>query len=528
MVGVFFVKTENELDALTRAGALLAREIDFKGLVSTMVDQAIDITRSDLAVLYLHTDPEKPASDLELYYQRGRHRVPKTLPGDGELGAFAAECGESVVLLRRKPGPFGEVLLTKDMQSGIALPVSSQKIHLGLLILNSDVPDFYNRSRFHFLDSFNSLATRMLQNAELFRALKENLKKTEALERYQDSIFSSMTNLLITTDRNGEIHYFNDAARLKFGLEENHLGMRLDEVLRRGLSRKIFNSINRVASNRQELLGIEGIFKQSDTDMDFSLNVSPLSGKRGGDEGLTLLFTDQTSERELKSRVDVAVEERRIIKDMFARYMSQEVVQNLIDAPDLVKPGGAKRKATVFFADIRGYTSFSEGKDPEYIIKVLNEYFSAAVEIVIKHRGYIDKFIGDCIMAAWGVPLQSEKEDAFHAVSCALEIQQLVSSSKRKFFHGDAEQLKIGIGMHTGPLVAGNLGSTRRMDYSVIGDTVNVAARLEGVAAAGEVIITQDTTELIGDAFKLKKLKPVSVKGKTEPIPIYRVLDKAS
>jgi class 3 adenylate cyclase len=147
---------------------------------------------------------------------------------------------------------------------------------------------------------------------------------------------------------------------------------------------------------------------------------------------------------------------------------------------------------------------------------------------VIKHRGYIDKFIGDCIMAAWGVPLQSEEEDAFHAVSCALEIQQLVASEKRKFFHGDAEHLKIGIGMHTGPLVAGNLGSKRRMDYSVIGDTVNVAARLEGVAEAGDVIITEDTTELIGDAFKLKKLKPVRVKGKAEPIPIYRVLEKAS
>ncbi len=522
------MKTENELDALTRAGALLAREIDFNGLVSTMVDQAIDITRSDLAVLYLHDDPEKPASDLTLYYQRGRHTAPATLPGDGELASFVAECGESVVLLDRKPGPFGEILLTSQMQSGIALPVSSQKNHFGLLILNSSISNFYNRKRYHFLDSFNSLATRMLENSELFHALKENLRRIEALERYQESIFSSMTNLLITTDRSGRIHYFNEAAQRKLGLSETNLGMALDEVLHGGLSRKVFNGIKRVADTSQELLGIEGIFKHSEGDMDFSLNVSPLLGKRGAHEGLTLLFTDQTSERELKSRVEVAVEERRIIKDMFARYMSQEVVQNLIDAPDLVKPGGAKRRATVFFADIRGYTSFSEGKDPEYIIKILNEYFSEAVEIVIKHRGYIDKFIGDCIMAAWGVPLQSEEEDAFHAVSCALEIQRLVDSEKRKFFHGDAEHLKIGIGMHTGPLVAGNLGSSRRMDYSVIGDTVNVAARLEGVAKAGEVIITKDTSDLIGDGFNLKKLKPVSVKGKAEPIPIYRVLEKAS
>ena len=522
------MKTENELDALTRAGALLAREIDFKGLVSTMVDQAIDITASDLAVLYLREDPEKQDSDLLRHYQRGRYAAPETLAGNGELASFTTECGESVVLLERKPSPFAEILLNRQMHSGIALPVSSQNISFGLLILNSRAAEFYNRRRFHFLDSFNSLATRMLQNTELFRALKENLRTIESLQRYQESIFSSMTNLLITTDRSGHIHYFNDAAQRKLGLEQEHLGLALDDVLKKGLTRKAFNSIRRVAADRQELLGIEGIFKRPEGDMDFSLNVSPLAGKRGADEGLTLLFTDQTSERELKSRVDIAVEERRVIKDMFARYMSQEVVQNLMESPELVKLGGAKRNATVFFADIRGYTSFSEGRDPEYIIKVLNEYFSAAVEIVISHRGYIDKFIGDCIMAAWGVPLQSEEEDAYHAVSCALEIQQLVASKKRKFFHGDAEHLRIGIGMHTGPLVAGNLGSSRRMDYSVIGDTVNVAARLEGVAEAGDVIITQNTTDLIGEAFKLKKLKPVHVKGKTEPIPIYRVLDKAS
>jgi len=222
--------------------------------------------------------------------------------------------------------------------------------------------------------------------------------------------------------------------------------------------------------------------------------------------------------------MEQVVEERRIIKDMFARYLSTEIVSRLVDSPGLVKPGGDKKVATIFFADIRGYTSFSEGREPEYIIEVLNEYFSEAVEVVIRHKGYIDKFIGDCIMAAWGVPLQSEKEDAIQAVSCALEIQELVHSRQRSFFHGAASKLKIGIGMHTGPIVAGNLGSSRRMNYTVIGDTVNVAARLEGVAKADEVIITQDTCDHIGDHFKLEKRKPVKVKGKVQPIPIYRVL----
>jgi class 3 adenylate cyclase len=224
--------------------------------------------------------------------------------------------------------------------------------------------------------------------------------------------------------------------------------------------------------------------------------------------------------------MNVAVEERRYVKDMFARYLSNEVVENLMENPDLVKPGGDKKTATVLFADIRGYTSFSENKEPEYIIGVLNEYFSEAVEIIIKYRGYIDKFIGDAIMAAWGVPMMSEEQDAELAVSCALEIQELVSSGKRRFFRGDASKLRIGIGMHTGPLVAGNLGSDRRMDYSVIGDTVNVAARLEGVAGAGEVVITKATRDLLNPGFKLEEREPVRVKGKNEPIQIFSVKGK--
>jgi class 3 adenylate cyclase len=132
-------------------------------------------------------------------------------------------------------------------------------------------------------------------------------------------------------------------------------------------------------------------------------------------------------------------------------------------------------------------------------------------------------------MAAWGVSLETVEEDARRAVACAMEIQDLASSTERQFFTDkSSKHLKIGIGLHTGPVVAGNLGSSLRMDYTFIGDPVNVAARLEGLAGPGEVIITESTRSHLDDTFKVKKLRPVSVKGKSEPIPIYRVLEMAS
>ncbi|RKX84424.1 MAG: guanylate cyclase [Spirochaetes bacterium] len=524
------VKKDTIIEELVRAGSILSRELDFKSLISTLVDQSLDITRSDISCLYLldhAANGEKLKSGYSLAYRRGKYSVPQILSSDSTVVNFLTESGETVLLLERREHVFKDILLNPSMNSGIALPVFTPKLKLGILILNSGKPLFYSRVKFKFLDSFVKLAAGMLHNSKMVKEIKDYLKKIEGLKRYQENIFSSMTNLLITTDSKGRIHYYNRTAGEKLELSGNSIGKELKHVFANKIDKTILNAVEKTEKVKTENLGIEGIYRATEKDMDFSLNISPLKGIRGKYEGLTLLFTDQTHERELQHKMKKVVEERRIIKDMFSRYLSQEVVQKLVESPNLVRPGGDKKEATIFFADIRGYTSFSEGKDPEYIVQVLNDYFGEAVEIVVKHRGYIDKFIGDCIMAAWGVPLQTAEEDAYEAVSCALEIQQLVASTKRTFFKGEASSLKIGIGMHTGPLVAGNLGSSRRMNYTVIGDTVNVAARLEGVAGPGEIIITDRTRQFIGDKFVLKKKKPVMVKGKSEPIHIYSVLKKA-
>ncbi len=512
-------------DELVRASSILSRETAASNLISVLVDQALDITRSDLACLYFYDDAS-PAS-LKLLYRRGRYEVPKQIKRRGELVDFLGDSREALVVLRRGEPFFAEIFLNDAMNSAIALPLYTPSAEIGILILNGRQDSFFGRERFYFLDAFTKLAAGMLHNTELLDELKTKLRQIEALERYQENVFSSMTNLLITTDLDGEIHYFNDVAAERLGLSEDKIGLKIQDLFKGRISPAIMRGISGAFSSQSEILGMEGIYR-GEREMDFSLNISPLKGKRGKFEGLTLLFTDQSRERELKKQVNVVKEQRRVIKDMFARYLSQEVVDSLVKTPDMVKLGGDKKIATIFFADIRGYTSFSENKEPEEIIEILNAYFAEAVEIIVRHRGYIDKFIGDAIMAAWGVPMQSEEEDAVSAVSCALEIQELIRSKDRSFFLGPAKDLRVGIGMHTGSLVAGNLGSARRMDYSVIGDTVNVAARLEGVAGPGQVVITQATRDLIGRRFKVEEREPVKVKGKEQPLHVFNVLKQVS
>jgi PAS domain S-box-containing protein len=491
----------------------------------------------DLAAFYILKDMDDRKSDLKLVYKRGRYEVPETISGSSELVVFLRECKEALIFNNRHTleetektssrmgGSFlKEVLIHPAMKSGMALPIVSPPREIGIMFAASQTPCFFNRRRFHFLDSYTKLAGGAMQTSLLFDETRESSKKIDSLERYQENVFNSMTNMIITINATGQIQYFNEAAAQSMGLKDEDLGRNMENIFRNSLSSKIVKTILQSLEDGNEILGLEGIYSKDNNELDYSLNVTPLKTPRGKKEGLTLLFTNQTREKELKQTVSAVTEERRVIKDMFARYMSHEVMNSLMETPDSIKLGGDKRNATVFFADIRGYTSFSEGRDPQKIVEILNEYFSEAVEHVVGHKGYIDKFIGDCIMAVWGVPMMPEKDDAIKAVSCALAIQNLVRSTKRKFFLNEASRLRIGIGVNTGPLVAGNLGSLQRMEYSVIGDTVNLAARLEGVAGPDEIIISQTTRNEIGDVFELEKREAVRVKGKEKPIQIYNVI----
>jgi adenylate cyclase len=510
------------IDELVRTTNVLSQDMNKKSVSRSLVEQALDITRADLAALYVVNPDDEEV--LPLLHKRGRFPVPAELEMERETVDFILDCREALVVNVKNPDYFGDIFLHPDMASGIAVPLLNQKVLLGVLILNAKEENHFGASRLSFIDSFSRMVSGLLRNIDLFQEVKQQLREIEGLQRYQASIFNSMTNLLVTVDGMGRLRYFNPTAAERFALTESDIGRPADELFLTGLGKKAANHIRKVEQTGKIIMGLEGIYQGSGREMDYSLNIAPLKGARGKNEGLTLLFSDQTRERELKSQMESAVEDRRIVKDMFSRYLSSDIVSQLMDNPEFASLGGAKKEATIFFADICGYTSFSEGKEPEYIVEVLNEFFSVALEVVIKYQGYIDKLIGDCIMAAFGVPMPNGIDDAINAVACAVEIQALVNDKKRTFFRGAAEHLKVSIGMNTGPVVVGNLGSNRRMDYSVISDTVNTAARLEGVATADDIIISASTRDAVGDRFKIKELPPVKVKGKEKPVPIFNVL----
>ena len=202
---------------------------------------------------------------------------------------------------------------------------------------------------------------------------------------------------------------------------------------------------------------------------------------------------------------------------MFSRFVNPHVVTLLLDQG--VKT--ARRDVTLLFSDIRGFTTLSETRSPEEVVELINRYFSLQVDVIWRHGGTLDKYIGDCIMAMWGAPL----DDASHAkngVACALDMADALQAFKREL---GAEHLEfdVGIGLHSGPAVVGLIGSEKRREYTAIGDTVNLASRIEGLTkdAKRRILVSKDTAELCGDAFEFVSCGTFPVKGRAQPVELF-------
>ena len=227
----------------------------------------------------------------------------------------------------------------------------------------------------------------------------------------------------------------------------------------------------------------------------------------------------------LTSRFNSMVEglrQREVIRETFGRYVTKQVAEEILSGR--VELGGERRQATVLFADIRGFTRLSEDLSPEEVVAFLNDYLGHMVTCVIDNGGVLDKFIGDAVMALFGVPVgRSPEEEARAALRCAVDMSQRLDEINVRRIDNGQPPIDIGIGVHSGELIAGNIGAPQRMEYTVVGDTVNVCSRIEGLTKRlGKRILCSDATaELAGDAFDLVELDTLPVKGRQRPVRLF-------
>jgi adenylate cyclase len=217
------------------------------------------------------------------------------------------------------------------------------------------------------------------------------------------------------------------------------------------------------------------------------------------------------------------IEQEIVTRERFSRLLSPNIAEQVISGKLEVKKGGQLvAECTVFNSDIRGFTRMSEGTTAELMVDMLNEYFEDMVATIFKYEGTLDKFMGDGIMALWGAPAL-HPDDPIRCVQSALDQMEMLGRFNRKRMDVGQAPLAIGMGIHTGPLVAGYVGSSKALSYTVIGDTANTSARLCGIALAGQIIISESTLARLGNRFEVEELPAASLKGKEKPLRIFNV-----
>ena len=339
----------------------------------------------------------------------------------------------------------------------------------------------------------------------------------ESAEMLYENILDSMDNGVIALDFEGKIITFNRAASKILGIPaDTALGKYYPEVFFELQGNDEFNDILiNVIYTRQTYMHREITFMRDEcTAVPLGMTSSLLKNEQGEEYGVVSVFSDLTE-----------VKKRQFLEDTLTRYVTKQVVDLILEHPESIILDGEEREATVLFSDIRGFTSLSETMTPTEVVQMLREYFKLMVGAVFDFQGTVDKFIGDAIMAIFGAPTP-QPNHAELAVKTALRMKSLLGEFNETRKKQGEQPIYIGVGINTGEVVVGNIGSEKRLEYTAIGDAVNLASRLEGINKQyGTDIIISETTYLQAkECLEVRELDEVRVKGKSRPVKIFEVV----
>jgi len=250
--------------------------------------------------------------------------------------------------------------------------------------------------------------------------------------------------------------------------------------------------------------------------------LDPFSAFKPDDLELVSAVAAQTAIAVENVRAHERLAREEVARANYCRFLPEYVVTQMLENPDSFKLGGVLQTITILFADIRGFTRISEHAPPEKIVQLLNRYFSAMTDIIFAHGGTLDKYIGDGLMALFGAPTVTPN-DAANALSTAVAMQRRLIGINLELSEEGFPEIGIGIGLHTGEVTVGYIGSERRSEYTAIGDTVNTASRLESNAKGGQILVSEATAKAARSRYTLTPREPISVKNREQPVPLFEV-----
>ncbi len=502
-------KEHQQLTALAKSAEVINSTLDLTEVLNQVMDMIISLTGAERSFLMLL---DEETGEMEFKVARNLDR--ETISGSSfeisrTIVNTVAREGEPVVTTNAQADPrfrAQESVVSYSLRSILCVPLKAKdKVTAVIYADNRIKTGLFTEADRNLLATFANQAAVAIENARLFESviIAKNL---------MDNVFASITSGVITTDEDDHITLFNRAAETILNMQaELCVDVPYTQVLPT-LGDALSDLVENVKKTEEPVVAFELEPQLSGRgQVSLSMNLAPLKDANDETLGVAIVMDDLTEKRRFER-------ERAMVK----RYLPSELVDSLASLKEL-HLGGAREEVSIFFADIRGFTTYSEQHDPEQVVEALNTYFSLAHQAIRSNDGIVDKYMGDAVMAHYNTPLLSQPDHAWLAVKTAWETKKIIEEYHRTVKAG--ARLEFGIGVNTGEAVAGNVGAQDQMEYTLIGDAVNVAKRLQESAKPSQILLGQRTYELVKDRVVVKELPPVQVKGRTAFEQVYELTD---
>ena len=502
------LSSQRKIEALLKVANALSSSLDLNQLIQTIMGKAAELLNADRSTLFLidkesnelwssvlsggDTKEIRFPSHLGIAGHVATHGITLNIPDAYEYPEFNRD-------IDRKTGYRTKTILCMPIRG-----MDNQVIGVTQVINKANAA--FDRNDEDLLGAFSAQAAVSLENSQLYQ-------KTSTMKKYLEAILSSLSNGVITLDRKHRIVKCNPTALRILGvpLEVELLGKAIDEVF--GASNQILiRELDKVfETGQQSCLYDTDFIPPKGEKHSINYVVVPLSDDQNQSLGVVIVLEDITKEKRVKSNL--------------TRYMSKDLVDKLTSGSGTLELGGQRREVTILFSDIRSYTTLTEKLGSNEIVEMLNEYFTYMVDAIFKFDGVLDKFIGDAIMAVFGAPLPLP-DHAYKSVCAALEMKKALGVFNEKRIAIGKTPIQIGIGISTGEVLCGNIGSTKRMEYTAIGDGVNLSSRLESATKLYRALtlLSEFTFVQVKGRVFCRELDFIRVKGKKKPVRIFELL----
>lgn len=517
-------QTEREVQkaaTIARVAETVNSSLELDVVLRRVLDTAVEVLGAQRGFVMI---ADERSGALDLAAMHGLDRA--SLDSDEMRPSHTAvarvfESGETLVTTDAQSDPrFSAQLSVRllNLRSIICVPLTSKARRIGVVYLDSRVtPGLFTPQDPSLLLAFANQAALAIENARLFNDQRAQLREIVWLEELQAKVLASITNGVITVDAGGTITTFNAAAGETFGVPAGSMTGRpvaaLDALVPR------FSTLIGQSDLFGKPLEVDAVHPTRGN-LTLQVRIAPLQlgEKKGqGEQSVAIAITDLTERRALETMHRTDLEQRRAIGAAFSRYLAPHVVESLMKSPSAVGLGGERQMATILFADIRDFTKMAARMEAERVVEILNAYFEAAVAVLFENDGLLDKFYGDGLMAVFGPP-RVRSDDAARALRSAARLHEVV----RELEPVIREPLRISVGLATGEVVAGHIGSTRRLDYTVIGDAVNLASRLQSAAPPSATYCDETTYLRSGLHLRGERLQ-AKIKGRDDLVTVYRL-----